>query len=48
VADALKRVKEPMFVKGVLAVETELVREEIKKGLAALLDKKKKASKAKK
>jgi len=39
VADALKKVKEPMYVKGILAVETELAREEIKKGLSALLEK---------
>jgi hypothetical protein len=37
VADALKHVKDPLFVKGILAVETEIVREEIKKALAALL-----------
>lgn len=41
VADALKQYKNPMFVKGVLHVETELVREEIKKGLAELLKKNK-------
>lgn len=40
VADALTRVKEPLYVKGILAVETNYAREEIKKGLAALLEKK--------
>lgn len=48
VADALKRVKEPMYVKGILAVETEVAREEIKKGLADLLAKQRKQEKASK
>jgi hypothetical protein len=39
VADALAKFKDPMFVKGVLHVETEMAREEIKKGLAELLKK---------
>jgi hypothetical protein len=46
VAAALKHVKNPMFVKGILAVETDLAREEIKKALAELLEKSKKAKKA--
>lgn len=41
VAEALKHVKNPTFVKGILAVETEFAREEIKKALAEMLKKKK-------
>lgn len=37
VAGALKHVENPMYVKGILAVETQLAREEIKKALAAEL-----------
>lgn len=44
VADALKRYQEPLYVKGILAVETEHTREEIKKGLAKLLKKTKKTA----
>jgi hypothetical protein len=37
VQEALKHIKDPMFVKGILAVETEMAREEIKKALADAL-----------
>jgi hypothetical protein len=40
VADALTHYKTPMYLKGILAVETEIAREAIKKGLAELLAKK--------
>jgi hypothetical protein len=39
VADAMKHVENPMYMKGILAVETEHAREEIKKALAAELEK---------
>lgn len=45
VAAALKHIENPQFIKGVLAVETELAREEIKKALAAELEKRAKAKK---
>lgn len=45
VADALKHIKNPQYLKGILAVETELAREEIKKALAAALAKRRKAKK---
>jgi hypothetical protein len=46
VAEALKHVKNPLFVKGILAVETAFTREEIKKGLASLLERAQRAQKA--
>lgn len=39
VTDALSRFKNAQYVKAILAVETEIARDEIKKGLAALLKK---------
>jgi hypothetical protein len=48
VAAALKHIKNPQYIKGILAVETELAREEIKKALAVELEKRAKAKKAKK
>jgi len=48
VEDALKRVKNPMYVKGILAVETEVAREAIKEALAELLEKQQAKKKAKK
>lgn len=46
VAEALKHIKNPQYIKGILAVETELAREEIKKALAKELEKIKKAAKS--
>lgn len=46
VADALKHIKNPMYVKGILAVETETVGGMIKEALAKTLSKAKKAKKA--
>jgi len=43
VADALKHIKNPMYVKGILAVETETVRGMIKEALSKALAKAKKA-----
>jgi len=40
---ALKHIKNPQYVKGILAVETELAREEIKKALAAEIKKRSEA-----
>jgi len=40
---AVKHIEDPQFVKGILAVETEIGREEIKKALAIELEKRKKA-----
>lgn len=45
VAAAIKHIKNPMYVKGILAVESNVVREEIKKALAAELKKRAKAKK---
>lgn len=45
VAEALKHYKDPQYLKGILAVETEVAKEAIKKALAELLAKKKKAAK---
>lgn len=45
VADALKQIKNPMYVKGILAVETETVGGMIKEALAKALSKSKKGSK---
>ena len=45
VAEALTHIKNPMFVKGILAVETKTAAEEIKAALAKALSKKKKAAK---
>lgn len=42
VADALKHYKDPNYIKGILAVETEVAREAIKKALAEFLAKQKK------
>lgn len=48
VASAMKHIENPQYIKGILAVETEHAREEIKKALAAELGKRKKAKKPKK
>ena len=45
VAGAMKHIQNPQYIKGILAVETELAREEIKKALAIELEKRKKAKK---
>jgi hypothetical protein len=47
VAAAMKHVENPLYIKGILAVETDLAREEIKKALAAELEKRQAAKKAK-
>ncbi|GAG34793.1 unnamed protein product [marine sediment metagenome] len=47
VAAAIKHIENPMYVKGILAVETTLAKEEIKKALAAELGNRK-AKKGKK
>lgn len=48
VAAALKHFENPMYVKGILAVETAVGREEIKKALGEELDRRQKAKKSKK
>jgi len=45
---AMKHIENPLYIKGILAVETELAREEIKKALAVELDRRQEAKKAKK
>lgn len=47
VAAALEHIKNPMYLKGILAVETDLAREEIKKALAAALENRGKKGKKK-
>lgn len=45
VAAALKKIENPQYIKGILAVESDVVKEELKKAIAAELEKRKKAKK---